>query len=185
MISVEIHGDREALARLTRIGDLANQNVKKAVSGSLLNIRNGAQQRVRVDTSRLKTAIHIVQDSDGLGGMVTPDSKETMIYAAVNELGRKPGGKMPPFSPGTALYRWAERRRVQVSSIKTRKTRTVRLFKTDSAVRSFAFLVARKIAVKGTPAQPYLKPSLLEEIPRFQKAVEEAVSGAVKAGEQG
>ncbi len=159
MISVEVD-NYKVVAKLSGLPGEARRSVERVVEGSLQNIRTGAARRVRVDTGRLKKSIHIVYDEDKLGGMVTPYKDEGMVYALVNELGRRPGARMPPVS---ALVPWVRRHHLAERGEEW----------------SVAYQVARSIAKKGVPAQPYLEPSLVEETPKFVKALNKALEDLV------
>jgi hypothetical protein len=72
--------------------------------------------------------------------------------------GRRPGGKFPPIE---AILRWIDVKGIAVRVPPKRNTKTGRYRKAkrseiESAKRSLAYLIARKIATKGIEPYPYL-----------------------------
>lgn len=93
-------------------------------------------------------------------GKALRDGNETQIsydadYAYYVEFGRK-AGKMPPLSD---ITEWVVKKGLaDTFSIKT-KNRTKRGKAFDYKAMSIAFLIAKKIAKKGTKARPFLYPA--------------------------
>ena len=65
------------------------------------------------------------------------------------ENGRK-AGKMPPIQ---SIYQWIQEKGSMQSKIKNAKNKI-------TATKSLAYVIARKIAKKGTPKQPFVNPAL-------------------------
>jgi hypothetical protein len=84
-------------------------------------------------------------DLKPLHGEVGP----TVDYAAFVHEGTRP--HWPPWGPGTALERWARFHGIQT------------------------FLVARKIAFRGTKAQPFLLEGVKAAVPAIEKRMKEAM----------
>ena len=61
-------------------------------------------------------------------------------------------GKMPPIKN---IYQWIQEKRSMQEKIKNAKNRI-------SATKSLAYVIARKIAKKGTRPQPFVQPGLNE-----------------------
>ena len=112
---------------------------QKIVSASGFRIEAAAKKAAPVNFGRLRDAIV----------MTKPDPFTARVTAGVNyaefvEKGRQPG-KFPPLGP---IKLWA-----------------TRVLGNPGA----AFAIARKIAMKGTKAQPFLGPALKKEKPTFIK----------------
>lgn len=166
MPNPEIKGIGSLAAKLTELALAQTRAAVREVKVAALNIQNGARRRVRVDRGRLRNAISHEVTEDGLSatiGMVGTEGGAMAKIAMANEFGRRAGSKQPPTEE---IRGWARRHGIDPK---------------------LAFVIARSIGRKGTPAQPFLFPAFDEEIPRFRarlmKAMEKAarsVAGGVK-----
>lgn len=82
-----------------------------------------------------------------------------MKYAPVIELGRRPGGKMPPYKAGSALEKWVRD-------------------KMGAGVP--AFLVARSIARKGTKGQGFARKSYVTMKPAVSGMADAVIAKTIK-----
>lgn len=126
---VDVSVDRASLERLMRKLSPARLNSAwhDGLEESLGYLKREVQEGTNVDRGTLRagvfTEIHGTT-VDTMYGQVLP-SPATKEYAAVQEFGRKPGGKLPPVS---VIAAWAQRK----------------------GITAPAFVIARSIARKGT-----------------------------------
>ena len=80
-------------------------------------------------------------------------NKDAFRYAMSIERGRRPG--KPP--PSDALIPWVRLKLRETRVSRTGKTRRLKM--ADSDAKSKAFLVARAIGRRGTPARPFMLPA--------------------------
>ena len=123
MITVQITGIAAAMKKFSP-EELDKRKVA-AMNESLAMLKGMVQERTPVDRGILRGSIftELRGEPANLRGIVAP-GPATKEYAPVMELGRKPGGKMPPVS---AIAAWAHRKGIMIS----------------------AFVLARSIARKG------------------------------------
>lgn len=74
-------------------------------------------------------------------------------HASIIELGRRPGGKMPPLS---VIQDWVRRKGIGLRKGPKQKGRGFKR-RTDAELRSIAFVVARRIKARGLPAHHILR----------------------------
>lgn len=74
-------------------------------------------------------------------------------YASVIELGRRPGGRMPPLS---VIADWVRRKGIGVRQGPKQKGRGFKR-RTDAELRGIAFIIARRIRARGLPAHHILR----------------------------
>lgn len=103
---------------------------RQALQTSLLILEADQRRNVAQDTRRLMGSI--THEIQGSGAVLTGRVGPTVGYGIVVERGRRPG-KYPPIA---AIQGWARRHGIP------------------------PFLVARKIARRGTRPQPFVQPSL-------------------------
>lgn len=87
--------------------------------------------------------------------VIFSDSK----YAPAMEFGRKPGGKLPPFSEGTPLAKWVR-------------------IKMGQGVP--AFLVARSIARKGTKGKHFAQKTYVTMKPAINSMADQVIAKTIK-----
>ena len=117
--------------------------------------------------------------------------------AFVEEYGRKPGGKLPPFKRGSALFKWVGRKglanssrglaklavykrdlfnkRISEKTIERRATRAA-----NRAQETIAYLVARKIARDGIPARKPFERTRRESEGFIRDTIDAAIDRAVE-----
>lgn len=127
-----------------------DKRIEKAMDESLLYLKGLVQENTPVNLGLLRGGIFTEQRGVGVErhGLVSP-SPATKEYAYVQELGRKPGSRMPPVD---AILLWVRRKHLGgVYSTRTRRRMGSKATQA-SQDRSVAFLIARSIGRKGTPA---------------------------------
>lgn len=155
--------------RLQRTPQVMEQNIRRTMESSLLLIEGDARRGAPQDTRRLSGSINhqITGTYPRLVGQVGPNVR----YGIVMERGRRPGQRMPPVN---ALIPWVRRHFVpRGASIAGRfpgRRRNAAWRGRDSELRSLAFVVARSIARKGIPAQPYMRPAYDGNLARIEAA---------------
>jgi hypothetical protein len=130
---------------------LAPEKLKDAVAESTLKIHGDARRDCPTDVGNLKSSIVFEVLDGGLTGEVRVGSK----YGPMVEYGTRP--HFPPVEP---LEDWARRHGMPPGT---------------------GFLIARKIAKYGTPAQPFLFPAAEAERNNFVRRVRESLIAAVRA----
>lgn len=102
---------------------------------------------------------HFVSEIKPLADEISPDvfvaGLTLLDYWKAIENGRKPGGKYPPVS---AVLAWVQAKQIMPQPYILKKTGKQIIPKQ----RQLAFLISRKIALKGTPPRPYLQQSVDE-----------------------
>ena len=155
---ISLFGDKEARRILKALGPKWREIVRDETAATSLDIEGKAKADVAKNFNRLGTAIRVRTARDGLeadiGVFEPPPGAGGENYAPFVEKGRKPG-RMPPIEP---LRLWSARK----------------LGDPDAA-----FLVARKIAAKGTPAQPFLEPAHDAFAPRYPRNVARKLRAAL------
>lgn len=146
-IKIDNASMQSTVEKLAKYNRKVEAGVIKAVSRSALNIQSDARMRVPVASNRLRSSIATRFNSNRMGAVVESNIK----YALYVEQGRKPG-RMPPSS---ALEAWV---RTKISS-------------SAKEIKSIAFLVARKIGLEGTRAQPFMLPAAKKEKWRYYQAI--------------
>lgn len=160
MAEVRIEGLDGLEKNLSRFSGRLTESARKGLASAGMQIVADAQQnlrRNRTNNTGLLSQSGKVQVTDGgdavEAGFFSPGQQG---YAEYVENGRR-AGKMPPVK---MLQEWAYKK--------------LRVGK-DQA-RSAGYLIARKIARKGTRPQPFMRPA----VERNMDAVEKAVSAAAR-----
>jgi HK97 gp10 family phage protein len=149
-VTVSITGQREVRAALAKLARMAPEKLKGAIAESTINIHGEARRNVTTDVGFLKSSINFEVTSGGLTGEVRVNSN----YGPYVEFGTRP--HFPPVEP---LEEWARRHGMPPGT---------------------GFLIARKIARFGTPAQPFLFPAAEAERNPFVRAVRDALIQAAR-----
>lgn len=134
------HNVGELAAALKRAPAIVMQEVDRGAGRAALELGRTARNLAAKATSDLAQSIIAVRIREGEHLV-----QARKAYAGPVEIGRKPGGPMPPIQP---LIDWIRTRRIQPegAGVKTE--------------RDLAFLIGRKIARDGTEAQPFMGPAL-------------------------
>jgi phage gpG-like protein len=137
---------RDLENRLTRYPQVAEANLRRALTASLLMIEADAKRNVRQDTRRLGGSINheITGAYPNLIGRVGP----SVQYGVFVEFGRKPG-RMPPVN---ALLGWVRRHAASGSLPRAGANR-------DRILYNRAFALARAIGRRGIPPRPFMGPA--------------------------
>lgn len=133
----------EMVNRLNRAPEVMATELRRAMQASLLLVEADARSNASRDTGRLAGSISSSIQGDGLQlvGTVGP----SVQYGRFVEFGRRAGARMPPVN---ALIPWVQR---HFHAPRERVTATT--------LRSEAYALARSIARRGIPPQPYLQPA--------------------------
>lgn len=139
---------RELQQNIAALKKLAPQAVKDAVNLHALNIQTAAKRNLTnvpaVDTGQLRASVKVVAFADGFARRIGTD----VPHGRYIEFGTAP--HFPPVAP---IREWCRRHGIPESA---------------------AFLIARSISRKGTPAKPWLFPGFEEERPNFDNLIREA-----------
>jgi len=152
-IDIGIQGGGDAFRKfLSAFTNAKIVRVRKLILSTALDIQRGAKQKLRenrsIDLGALRNSIVVETTPDGFTAEV--GTVEAMAkYAPAVEYGTGPRTKFPPLE---ALEGWAKRHG----------------FKS-------AWLVAKKIKERGTPAQPFLGPTADAILPFLEQSLAEAL----------
>lgn len=158
VLSINVIGDEEVKKYMENLAPRMKAELRRAVSDTARIMEGDAKKFAPVDQGRLRSSIYTVVDADGMGAIVGPSLPPIDI---VMEMGRKPGGRMPPVS---AIIPWVHRhgmtpriraKNVFVAGRNVGKETAQNAY--DANVRSIAFLIARSIARKGTRPRRYMQ----------------------------
>lgn len=177
-ITMDIEGVEESVAKISKLSVETKARLQTVVKSTAIDVQGRAKELAPVNTNRLRSSIHIIFDSDKLGASIGPS---TPIYDSVMEYGRKVGAKMPPFGPGSNLYRWVQLHgMVKKSSNKaTYHGISIAAASYDAQSKRMAFIVARSIAKKGIRPRRYMQLAWDPIEAKFRRNVEAAINGAV------
>lgn len=137
---IEIVGGEE-LRRAMRDPEFVRGPATDFVRKAAFEIQARAVELAPSNFGRLRNSITVDVKSRPFSGDVTASVGSNLKYAAPVEFGSKP--HWPPLAP---ILLWTRRK----------------LHPPARQARSIAFLIQRKIARHGTPAQPYLSRALRE-----------------------
>lgn len=136
---IEVTGLDEQMALLEQEPFISHRELLEAMNRSVKTVEANVRPLTPVDRGRLRASIGSEIREEGLlsvVGRIGPSLKDE-LYPQVMEFGREPG-KFPPMEP---IQAWVKR--------------VIR--PPEDQLRSIAFLIARKIAVKGIKPREYLK----------------------------
>lgn len=139
--NVQIKGEARVRADLSRYSSKTQRNVKIEVDRWGKKIQADARRNAPVDTGNLRRSIKESKANNGFTSVVKVDAE----YGVFVEYGTS-----KHFPPTESLEGWARRK---------------------LGNEKLAFLVARKIFKKGTPAQPFLFPAFEKNRKKFIRAV--------------
>lgn len=145
MIGVSVTGIDDVVLNLKKVDVKVTKGVNKETAISASRVLSDAKNTVPVAWGKLRSSGHVKPIPKG------HKAEFESNYARYVEFGRR-AGKFPPIDP---IRDWV--RKVGMAS--------------GENVNSIAFLVARKIAQKGTRKQPFLRPAFERERMRFKRNV--------------
>lgn len=149
MADVTIEGFAEVQALLAKLGAQATETVKRQLAASGLEMETAAKQELTsvggVDVGHLRASTHYRPANGGMAAEVAAPNPE----AAAVEMGTASAGALKQhFPPPNALANWVRRHGMPESA---------------------AFLVARKIALRGIKARPWMSVAHDKTAPKFIK----------------
>ena len=156
-IRLEIH-HQGLLQAISQGPAVLRKHMNQAVLRTVMEIARSARRHAPKAFSTLTQSIKH-QMFDALTGEVAPH----VDYAEMVESGTGPGG----YPTDEAIYRWL-------------KVRNIQPRRPDMDQQDLAYVIARSIAAKGTPPQPYLKPALEENQARANRRINAAIDQALK-----
>ena len=151
-VTVSIIGADAVKRAIAKLAQLAPEKLKQQVAESTIAIHGDARRNCTTDVGFLRNSITFtVTENSGMTGEVRVGSH----YGPYVEFGTRP--HFPPIEP---LEEWARRHGMPPGT---------------------GFLIARKIARYGTPAQPFLFPAAEAERNNFTRGIRDALIAAVRA----
>lgn len=190
----------DKLLDLSRIQEPMRVEVEKAMQTAAGNIRKRMPDGATGNLRRAPTAIAVIT-RDGIEGTVyIPETNPAIKYASAVEYGRRPG-TMPPWGPGSSLFKWVQRKVTsaeyqaggKVAKVKkiTRKNEAGELMHYDTHVRGAAgaltsirnrsYLIARAIMKKGTKGQHPWELGWADSERRVQQIVDAGFANAMRS----
>lgn len=162
-MSLQLTIDTDNLARaMARGPEVLKRHMSGAIGRTVQDMARGAKRNVRANGSMafstLINAIAGIQASP-LEGLVVAGTD----YARAVEEGTESGG----FPPERTIEDWIKVKRIQ--------PRDPRMTQTD-----LAYVIARSIAVKGTPAKPFMKPAFDDNRQKAERRIDRAINAALK-----
>jgi hypothetical protein len=156
--------------RLQREPQRTEADIRRTLQASLLLIEGSAKHLAPQDTRRLSGSItHQISGTyPNIVGEVGPGTR----YGIFVEFGRRAGARMPPVD---ALIGWVRRHwnPAFIGPIPRGQLRPRRAAGRNVAqaeIRSRAFALARSIQRRGIRPQPYMRPALIQNLPRIEQA---------------
>lgn len=157
-MSLELTVNSRALQRAMQAGpQILGKHLTRAIERVVLEMAREARRRAPKAFSTLTNAISSV--------MVSPAEGQVFAgvdYARAVEEGTR-GGRMPPRQN---LEDWIRVRRIQPDD-------------PDMSPRDLAFVMARAIAKKGTPAQPFMRPAYEAQRAKAEARISSAIDAAL------
>lgn len=156
LVKKQIDGIRKAEATFTRFLRTASEETERRLISEV-------QAKMRFDTGAEKKSVKSSRSGSVLRSSLTIYSD--LIQAQVDEFGRRPGAKMPPFGNGSVLRDWVQRK----------------INPEPKKLGGVTFLVARKIAKKGIRANHPFERTFNDNKSRVVQTIEAAITRAVTA----
>jgi len=147
----------KAAGALAQSPEILEKHLGRAISRIVGEIARDARRKAPKAFSTLTNSIR-PQIIRPLEGVVAPG----VDYARIVEEGTGPGG----FPPERTLLDWIRKRRIEPRD-------------PDMDQQGLAYVIARSIAQRGTPAQPYLAPALKDNERKAARRVDAAIDAAL------
>ncbi len=159
MTSLSLHVHHRKLSQAMADGpDVLRKHLNKAVLRTVKEMARAARRKApQADGILLKSIHHRM--SGPMSGLVQVGAD----YGAMVEEGTGPGG----FPPEQDMVDWLRVKRIEPD---------------DPAmdVEDLAYVIARSIAINGTPAQPYLQPAFDSLKQRAEQRINRSIGAAVR-----
>lgn len=156
-LSLSIHSDN-LMRALLQVPDRLEKEIGNATLRNIKEIARSAREKAPKAFTTLTQSINDAMIS-AYEGLVAPG----VNYAQAVEEGTK-GGAMPPVSN---IFDWIKVRNIEPNN-------------SDMDQEDLAFVIARSIAHRGTPAQPYMEPALEDNRDRAERRYNEAIERALQ-----
>ena len=159
--------DKRLLESIGRAPGVLKKHLKPAISRSILEMARGARRNAPKAQSVLTNSILTRMSLDGLEGIARP----TANYGQAVEEGTgrygpsgQASGKLPPVD---AIQDWIDVKNIEPDD-------------PTMTQEDLAYLIARSIAMRGTPAQPYLYPSFRQHKAAAARRIDGAIAAAIR-----
>lgn len=157
-MSLEIRIEGRELARALALGpEVLKKHVRPAIGRGIQEMARSARLKAPKFRSELVNAILPAFEND-LSGVVIAGSDHALFV----EAGTGPGG----WPPEAEMAEWIRLKGVTPES-------------PEMTAEDLAFLLARAIAVHGTPAQPFMAPAFEEHREEAARRVDRAIAAAL------
>ena len=147
------------MLRLRTSARVMAQEQRQAMQAALLLVERDARANSPQDTRRLLGSItHAINQTPTAAGNIVLEGRvgPSVRYGAPVEFGRRPGRMPPP----DALLGWVRRHwSPRGTTARAGRARNRAWGAREGELRSAAFVLARAIGRRGTPAQPYMRPA--------------------------
>jgi hypothetical protein len=163
------------------------QEIDAAIDDLKKDIIPSVREKMREDTGAEKRNVKSKITGSGFRKRLTiyGDKPQTVV----DEYGRRPGAKMPPWRKGSPLYKWAERKGLLNKPVLARRSDIKAVLgkkgieddnRRIKRNESISFLIARKIAKKGIKANRPFARTEKEKLPFIVRRLNQAVSKGAK-----
>jgi HK97 gp10 family phage protein len=156
-LGLEIH-HRGLMQAISQGPAVLRKHMNMAVLRTVMEIARSARRYAPKAFSTLTQSINY-RMVNALTGEVAPH----VDYAEMVETGTGPGG----FPTDEAIFQWIKVKRIQPRD-------------PGMDQRDLAYVLARSIALKGTPEQPYMEPALQDNKARADRRINTAINKALK-----
>ena len=160
-LALEIHS-KGLMQALSQGPELLKQHMELAVLRSVDEITRSARTNAPEAVKHLAQSIN-KRSTRWLNGSIVGEVVAGMDYAQMVEEGTGPGG----WPSDRTMLDWIHAKHIE--------PRDATMDEWD-----LAFLLARSIALHGTPAQPYLKPALQSNKAKAERRINRAINAALK-----
>jgi hypothetical protein len=151
--------------------DVLIQEMKPYVEQALEHIKGAIRERMPVGaTGDLRRSVFrkVELHDDSISGEVyVPEGLKAAKYAYFVEFGRRAGG-LPPYRIGTPLYQWVK---VKMTSAAF-KEKGKRAYIGDKTIERVSYLIARRIALRGTKPQHPMDLGFAQAYPRAAEIID-------------
>lgn len=172
MINVKLRGLESSRRALELLVTDTRARCKREVRKATISTRASAKKNAprASPPPNLQSQIEYRLEEDGMRGLVTSGAYYAQWVEGVHHnyrMGRAPG-RWPPVDP---IREWVVLRGLDKKFFGSHGGGNI-----DAAT----YLVRRKIGLKGTPAQPHIKPAFEEQAPKFEAAMKRVFGEAAK-----
>ena len=166
-MSMELTIDSEPLERAIAMGPRTlAKHLDRAIGRSIHEMARSAKGHAPKANSELTNAINAVQPNALEGLVVVGVDYGQAVEEGTGAYGPegRPSGKVPP---EVHIEDWIRVKHITPDD-------------PNMDAEDLAFVIARSIAARGTPAQPYMQPAYDENVDKAQRRIDAAIDAAIE-----